>query len=158
MKKNATQGQGASSTTGQTGHWQTNLLLGLCLGLLMQPLAAIESLRGNVDLQQSNAAPEKHRQEAMGGGFGRSYELQPPMIPHNIEKESISLRGNSCMRCHAPENFQREKAPSLSETHFMDRQGNKLTRIASRRYFCTQCHAPQENAPPLVENLFRGNR
>lgn len=132
----------------------TNLLMGVCLSLMLQPLGAIESLRGDVDLPHSNPVFDKRDPTSHKGGFERSFELQPPMIPHNIEKESISLRGNTCMRCHAPENVQREKAPSMSDTHFMDRDGNRLTQVASRRYFCTQCHAPQVNAPPLVENLF----
>ncbi|MEO5343303.1 MAG: nitrate reductase cytochrome c-type subunit [Gammaproteobacteria bacterium SHHR-1] len=158
MKNRSVSTSKNAPTGAATRRYLKGLFLVLLLGLLSQPLAALESLRGQVDLQQNNPVFGKRNPASMGGGFGRSYELQPPMIPHNIEKESISLRGNSCMRCHAPENFQREKAPALSETHFMDRQGNKLTRIASRRYFCTQCHAPQVNAPPLVENLFQGNR
>lgn len=29
-----------------------------------------------------------------------------------------------------------------------------LAGVASRRYFCTACHVPQSDVPPLVENVF----
>ncbi|OAD21154.1 periplasmiC nitrate reductase, diheme cytochrome c subunit, partial [Candidatus Thiomargarita nelsonii] len=32
---------------------------------------------------------------------------------------------------------------------------NELANIAPLRYFCTQCHAPQVDAKPLVENTFQ---
>ncbi len=43
----------------------------------------------------------------------------------------------------------------MSESHFLDRNGNKLERPAGSRYFCNQCHVPQADAKPLVENSFQ---
>ena len=43
----------------------------------------------------------------------------------------------------------------ISVTHFVDRDGQVLATVSPRRYFCTQCHVPQTDAKPLVENDFR---
>jgi cytochrome c-type protein NapB len=42
----------------------------------------------------------------------------------------------------------------ISITHFMDRDGQTLATVTPRRYFCTQCHVTQADAPDLVENQF----
>jgi cytochrome c-type protein NapB len=36
----------------------------------------------------------------------------------------------------------------------MDSDGNVLSNVAPRRYFCLQCHVPQTDAAPIVENTF----
>ena len=36
----------------------------------------------------------------------------------------------------------------------MDRDGNFLAEVSPRRYFCNQCHVPQKDVKPLVENYF----
>jgi cytochrome c-type protein NapB len=43
----------------------------------------------------------------------------------------------------------------VSITHYQDRDGNFLADVAPRRYFCEQCHVPQVDAKPLVENTFQ---
>ena len=43
----------------------------------------------------------------------------------------------------------------ISITHFMDREGQVLATVTPRRYFCTQCHVSQSEAPDLVENQFQ---
>ena len=40
----------------------------------------------------------------------------------------------------------------ISVTHFMTRDGQMLADVSPRRHFCTECHVPQANARPLVEN------
>ena len=90
----------------------------------------------------------------MEGGFDRSWELQPPSIPHSIEKDRISLQENTCMTCHSKENFEKEKAPEIAESHYVARDGSTLDKPSSRRYFCNQCHTPQADLAPLVENTF----
>ncbi len=42
----------------------------------------------------------------------------------------------------------------ISVTHFMDREGQVLSSVTPRRYFCNQCHVPQLDAKPLVGNDF----
>ena len=84
----------------------------------------------------------------------RDYVQQPPLIPHTINGYQITKNFNKCMDCHA---FQRSKASGatkVSVTHFRTREGQELDNISPRRYFCTQCHVPQTDARPLVENTF----
>lgn len=119
-------------------------------------LAEVYSLRGDNPLDAPAKAVESKRLLKVEGGFERSWKLQPPPIPHGIEKDRITLQENTCLRCHSKENHEKEKAPMVGESHFKDRDGNVLEKVSARRYFCNQCHAPQVDAPPLVENIFQG--
>ena len=112
------------------------------------------SLRGSNDLDNTALAIEKKKQLKKTGGFDRAWELQPPTIPHDISKEKISLKGNSCMKCHSKENFKKEKAPEIGESHYTARDGSVLEKPSSRRWFCNQCHVSQTDAQPLVGNTF----
>lgn len=115
----------------------------------------IESLRGHAVTDVSGQTPNKPML-AVPGGFEVNWEKQPPLIPHPIDHYSIDLRQNGCLKCHSPATFETAKAPVITESHFYDRDGNKLDGLAPRRYFCTLCHAPQAGAMPLVENVFKG--
>ena len=84
----------------------------------------------------------------------RDYVQQPPLIPHHIKGYKINKKFNKCLTCHSWSNYKDAGATKISQTHFSDRENNVLSNIAPRRYFCTQCHVPQVNAPPLVENTF----
>jgi len=84
----------------------------------------------------------------------RSYPEQPPVIPHAIEGYQISLATNRCLTCHRRQYVEATGAPMISVTHYVDRAGQMLADVAPRRYFCTQCHVPQTDARPLVENTF----
>lgn len=86
----------------------------------------------------------------------RNYSEQPPVIPHSIEAYQLTLNTNRCMDCHRPEYTEGSGAPMISVTHFMDRDGQVLTDVTPRRYFCTACHVLQTDARPLVQNDFRG--
>ena len=66
----------------------------------------------------------------------------------------INKKFNKCLTCHSWANYKEAGATKISQTHFSDRENNVLANIAPRRYFCTQCHVPQVNAKPLVENTF----
>ena len=115
----------------------------------------LNSLRGPATLPETGVAPEVRRQNTDSGRFTRAYRQQPPMIPHKIDAYEIDLKVNQCMRCHDwPFNVE-EGAPKISETHYFDRDGVALDRVAGTRWFCTQCHVPQVNARPLVDNSFR---
>lgn len=135
--------------------------LGLCLTALTawggaQALEVI-SERGSA-IEAPSAKPEKHKVEVVQGGFERDWKTQPPLIPHDIEKYEISLRQNGCLKCHSEATAEKEKTKPTPESHFLDRDGKKLDHLSSRRYFCTQCHAPQLTGAPLVENSFEGVR
>ncbi|MCM8854518.1 MAG: nitrate reductase cytochrome c-type subunit [Candidatus Thiodiazotropha sp.] len=90
------------------------------------------------------------------GGIERSYKLQPPMVPHEVDKYEINLKNNGCMKCHSEATYEKEKAPKVGDSHYEDRDGKVLKTVSSRRYFCNQCHAPQMGADPLVQNNFQG--
>ncbi len=125
--------------------------------MIQAPLAMsgeVASLRGDNKLEVEAQMFEKKKQIQVQGGIKRNWELQPPSIPHDIEKDRVSLQENTCMKCHNKENHEKEKAPEIGETHYKDRDGNTLTKVSSRRYFCHQCHTPQADAPALVENTF----
>jgi cytochrome c-type protein NapB len=84
----------------------------------------------------------------------RNYAMQPPVIPHKIDNYQLDRNANRCMFCHARTRTQESGAPMVSVTHYLDRRGNHLAELSPRRYFCTQCHVPQVNLPPLVDNRF----
>ncbi len=115
----------------------------------------LESLRGDLDLTKTNKAPKSARLVTQQGGFDRSFEQQPPLIPHKMDKDKIDLKNNTCMKCHSKENFEKEKAPEVGETHYEDASGKMLDKLSMRRYFCTQCHVPQLKSDALVDNTFQ---
>ncbi|KIC45022.1 ferredoxin [Ruegeria sp. ANG-S4] len=92
--------------------------------------------------------------EGREGRMVRNYRQQPPLIPHSITQYQIDLRTNQCLSCHDWTKAGERNAPTLSMTHYLDREGNELDHIAGTRYFCNQCHVPQADTPPLVENVF----
>lgn len=131
--------------------------------LLQAPLALSEgekvaSLRGDHELDKPAKAIEKKKQKKKNGGIARNWELQPPSIPHDIAKDRITLKGNTCMRCHSKANHEKEKAPAISKTHYLTRDKKVLNKLSSRRYFCLQCHVAQADIDPLVENTFETNK
>ena len=88
----------------------------------------------------------------------RTFSTQPPVIPHAVENfDEINLEGNQCMDCHSAANFKKKNAPKVGDSHFINRDGQKLEEASSARYNCVQCHVPQVDAPPLVENSFKGD-
>lgn len=84
----------------------------------------------------------------------RAYPEQPPIIPHSIEGYQLSVNANRCLSCHKRENSLGADAPMISVTHYMARDMQMLADVSPRRYFCTQCHVPQADAPALIENTF----
>ncbi len=125
------------------------------VGVAQEGANTFKSLGGERTLDRLNAAPETEKQSVPAGGFGRAYRQQPPLIPHKIDNYQITTTNNACMNCHDWPGHVEEKAPKVSETHYVDRQGARLDKIAGTRYFCQQCHVPQADAKPLVENEFQ---
>lgn len=85
---------------------------------------------------------------------GRIHPMQPPTIPHKIDNYQVDLKANRCMSCHSRTRIEETQAPMVSVTHYTSRDGEVLAEISPRRYFCTQCHVPQTDARPLVDNTF----
>jgi len=133
----------------------TLLLLGM--GMFAAQYAAAEhvvSLRGSTPLDEDTSAPEMKQWDKDGQPIARDYVQQPPLIPHKIEGYKINQKFNKCLTCHSWANYKEAGATKISQTHFEDRDKNVLANVSARRYFCTQCHVPQVNAKPLVENTF----
>jgi len=134
------------------------LTLSLALGAASPGVViGVESLRG-MDLTADSAKPEKRKVEVVQGGFDRSFKEQPPLIPHSVEKYKVDLRQNGCLKCHSEATAEKENTKPTPESHYLDRDGNKLDKLSSRRYFCTQCHTVQMEGAPLVDNVFEGRQ
>ncbi len=121
-------------------------------------VSGVKSLRLGQPIDEDAKAPAKAKLMVKEGGFARSYGIQPPGIPHKVDKEQINMKVNTCMKCHSEETYKKEKAPQAGKdgSHYVDRNGKKTAKIAARRYFCDQCHAPWVDKAPLVENTFQG--
>ncbi len=134
------------------------LFIGLgfsCLHSSLTMAEEIKSLRGTTSLDELTEAPAVKRSMAVDGGIDVNFEEQPPLIPHSIDKTRISLKENSCLSCHNRKDSKKEDAPKPPKSHYITRDGHKLKKISTGRYFCTQCHVPQENTQPIVRNTFR---
>ena len=116
--------------------------------------AGVKTLR-EAPINETDPAPDVYKQSTPADGFGRAYRQQPPLIPHKIDGYQITSSNNACMNCHDWPGHVEAKAPKVSETHYVDRQGVRLDKIAGTRYFCQQCHVPQADAKPLVTNTFQ---
>ena len=110
------------------------------------------SLRG-AEVDEPVPLDQVHKQ--IDRRMQRNYRQQPPLIPHSIAQYQIDVRTNQCLTCHDWTKAGERNAPTLSMTHYLDREGRELDHIAGTRYFCNQCHVPQVDAPELVENTFR---
>lgn len=119
--------------------------------VVAQNTGTVQSLRG-ADITSTLPADEIHQQ--MEGREARNYRQQPPLIPHSTNQYQIDLRTNQCLTCHDWTNAGDRGAPTLSMTHYLDRNSNQLDKVAGTRWFCNQCHVPQANAPALVGNTF----
>jgi cytochrome c-type protein NapB len=118
-------------------------------------LAQTESrLRGATPLDTEGPAPRMMPTRNTTEKEVRNYPEQPPLIPHAIEGYQVDLNGNKCLSCHARARTGESQAPMVSITHFMDRDGQFLASVSPRRFFCTQCHVPQQDVKPPVENDF----
>ncbi len=117
--------------------------------------AEVVTLRGDNPLDAAAKEFDRRKQITKDGNFERSWKQQPPTIPHKIEKDEITLQVNTCLRCHSADNYKKEKAPKVGDSHFVAADGSKSDKMDMRRYFCNQCHAPQLNVTPLIENTFR---
>jgi cytochrome c-type protein NapB len=132
------------------------MLLASQAALAGQVLAGVVSLRGDLPIPVTEPASEPHKYINDKENIPRNFEQQPPLTPHTNEKYTINLKENGCLECHMKLPGDEEaKSVEMSESHFIDRNGNKLDRPAGNRHFCTQCHVPQIDAKPLVENTFQ---
>ena len=118
--------------------------------------APLLSERGDMPVaDEFEQAPQLHQYQKDGLPIERNYLLQPPLIPHQIEGYTVTPKFNKCMSCHSWTKYKEANATKISQTHFESRDGIVMANVSARRYFCVQCHVPQTNAKPLVENTFQ---
>ncbi|SDM36615.1 periplasmic nitrate reductase subunit NapB [Franzmannia pantelleriensis] len=142
--------------------WLTALCLSTALAWAGITLAeehyrapAPDGLRQGGTVADTLPAPPMAGESRESGREVLNYPEQPPVVPHSIRDYQVDLRHNQCLTCHSRENAVRAGAPMVSVTHFMDRHKQVLAAVSPDRYFCTQCHVPQTDATPLVENRFQ---
>ena len=111
-------------------------------------------LRGATPLNEVGPAPPMAPPRNTAEREPRNYPEQPPVIPHAIDGYQIDINGNKCLSCHARARTAESQAPMVSITHFMDRDGQFLASVSPRRFFCTECHVPQQVVNPPVSNDF----
>ena len=116
--------------------------------------SAAKPLRGDVPIPATSDSGI-YKMERHDRVIPRNHAWQPPVIPHNIKGYQITKNVNMCMVCHSSKAAPGTGATPVSGTHYLDRDNNLLPNISTRRYFCLQCHAPQFDAEPLVENTFK---
>jgi cytochrome c-type protein NapB len=114
----------------------------------------VDPMRGRAPLDQEPAAPPLQNQENKDVRRTRAFAMQPPTIPHKIDGYQVDKSANRCMACHGRARIEESKAIPVSPTHYMDRDGTIRGDISPRRYFCTQCHVPQDEVKPLVANTY----
>lgn len=111
-------------------------------------------LRGSTPLDEEGPAAPMTPMRNTSEREVRNYPEQPPVIPHSIDGYQIDINGNKCLSCHARARIAESRAPMVSITHFMDRDGQFLASVSPRRFFCTECHVPQNVVNPPVSNDF----
>ncbi len=134
------------------------VLLAAISAALFSPLtgaetAGVQSLRMEDVVAPDRAPEEKAQLGDMPGAqkpIARTFQQQPPLIPHATANfDEITLKENPCLLCHET------NAPKAGVSHFKDIKGKMQKTVSRARYVCTQCHVPQVDAPPLVENTFQ---
>jgi len=94
-------------------------------------------------------------------GPSRYFPGAPPIIPHNVMGlVPITGQMNACLGCHDKPDMIGKRAQGMPTpmpaSHYQDPwapTGGK--KLAGARYNCTQCHAQQSDAQPLVENTLK---
>lgn len=133
---------------------RTAILLFMLCPLLAGAQQVHDRMRGPTPLDQTTQPPPIVNPDNSDVRRARNYAMQPPIVPHKIEGYQLDKNANRCMMCHARTRTEESQAPMISVTHFMDRDGNFLAELSPRRYFCLQCHVPQADLKPLVDNQF----
>lgn len=133
------------------------LLLALVATLASAAVSAesIRSERGDVPITAPSVESEPARVINDKEPVPVAFEQQPPLVPHKTERYQVSLTTNECLDCHSKETAREKNATEVSESHYLTREGKQLDGLAPRRYFCTQCHVPQLDTDPLIDNVFQ---
>jgi len=107
-----------------------------------------------------STAKDPGENEPLGAYFSGS----PPVVSHDISDfVPIKIGENSCLECHDLHEQIGEEVASgdptpMPASHYTDLRRNPdevTTKVIGARFVCTQCHAPQSDAVPLVANTYR---
>jgi cytochrome c-type protein NapB len=115
----------------------------------------VDAMRGPTPLMEEPHPPALANQENKDVRRNRAFPMQPPTIPHRIDGYQVDRNANRCVGCHSRTRIEETRAIPIPATHYMDRDGTMRGDVSPRRYFCTQCHVPQDEVKPLVENLYQ---
>ncbi len=116
---------------------------------------APDGIRPGGTLTDNAVAPPIPREITAMPRPTRAWPEQPPMIPHSIRGYQIDKNYNQCLACHSRSTAEASGAPMVSITHFWDRDGQALAAVSPRRYFCVQCHLPQNDIAPVKTSGFQ---
>ena len=95
--------------------------------------------------------------------IGAYYSESPPLISHLTEDFlPIRIDDNMCLACHDQPDLIGEELDASDPTpiptsHYVDLRNDPQTptdQVVGARFICTQCHAQQANAEPLVTNTY----
>jgi cytochrome c-type protein NapB len=124
--------------------------------LAQSPQPFFDAARGPVPINKPTEPPLLGNAVNDDNRLPRNYDMQPPVIPHRVDGYQVDRNFNKCLDCHAHAKVALSQAIPISPTHYKDRSGKTLDHVSTRRYFCLQCHVPQENVRPIVGNTFQG--
>ena len=113
------------------------------------------SLRGLIQLDVTNKADAFKRIPKDRSPYVSDFVYQPPLIPHRIRGYEISTNANKCLSCHSFKKARDSGATKISVTHYGTREGQVLSDVSPRRYFCLQCHVTQADTALLIDNYFK---
>ena len=113
------------------------------------------SLRGLTELDETRPADHFKSVPKDRAPYLSDYVYQPPLIPHKIRGYEISTNANRCLSCHSFKRSIESGATKISVTHYATREGQVLSDVSPRRYFCLQCHVVQSDSQPLIQNDFK---
>jgi nitrate reductase (cytochrome), electron transfer subunit len=124
------------------------------LGLSTAVGADLDGIRGTTPITAEPAVPPLSPDVADNELRPRSSHEQPPVIPHPVRDYRIDASINECLSCHGRTRTAQFPAAPISIAHYVDRSGRVSDSLAPGRYFCTQCHVPQTEASPLIDNRY----
>lgn len=113
------------------------------------------SLRGLTELDKTREADLFKPVPKDRSPYVSDYVYQPPLIPHKIRGYELSTNANKCLSCHSFKKSVESGATKISVTHYETREGQALSDVSPRRYFCLQCHVVQTDTRVLIENNFK---
>ncbi len=131
---------------------------------------AVEDNKLGLSKESVFATPDPIVAKVKGGQPGENASLgayfsgSPPMIPHQVEgMMPIRVNENLCLDCHMlPDQIGQQAGEGeptpMPASHFTDRRsdpGKVVRKTSGARFTCTQCHATQADAEPLVVNTYR---